>query len=76
MGKYNEPTGQCGAITILTLEQHPMHNTLWNYSQIKHYTNTESEPCKDFAEINEPMSYSWNGNKNLKKGCEFIEFGT
>jgi hypothetical protein len=71
----NEPTGQCGAITILTLEQHPKHNTLWNYSQIKHYTNTESELCKGFAEINEPMSYSWNGNKNLKMGCEFIEFG-
>jgi hypothetical protein len=52
----NESTGQCGAITILTLEQHPMHNTLWNYLQIKHYTNIESEPCKDFAEINEPMS--------------------
>jgi hypothetical protein len=71
----NEPSGQCGAITILTLEQHPKHNSLWNYSQIKHYTNTESDLCKGFAEINKPMSYSWNGNSSLKMGCEFIEFG-
>jgi len=71
----NEPSGQCGTVTILTLEQHPKHDSLWNYSQIRHYTNTESEFCKNLSEINEPMSYSWNGNKSLKMNCEFIEFG-
>ncbi|MGK2232417.1 MAG: hypothetical protein ACI92O_001588 [Colwellia sp.] len=71
----NEPSGQCGAVTILSLEQHPKHDSLWNYSQIRHYTNTESELCKSLSEINEPMSYSWNGNKSLKMECEFIEFG-
>jgi hypothetical protein len=71
----NEPSGQCGAVTILTLEQHLKHDSLWNYSQIRHYTSTETELCKSLSEINEPMSYSWNGNKSLKMGCEFIEFG-
>ena len=71
----NEPSGQCGAVTILTLEKHPKHDSLCNYSQIRHYTNTESELCKSLSEMNEPMSYSWNGNSSLRMGCEFIEFG-
>jgi hypothetical protein len=71
----NKPTGQCGAVTILTLERDPKHNSLWNYSQIRHYTNTESELCKSLSEMNEAMSYSWNGKSSLKMGCEYIEFG-
>lgn len=71
----NEPTGQCGAVTILSLEQHPKYDSLWSYSQVKHYTNTESELCKSLSEINEPMSYSWNGKDGLKMDCKFIEFG-
>jgi hypothetical protein len=71
----NEPSGQCGAVTILTLEQEPKHDTLWDYSQIRHYTNTESELCKSLSEANEPMSFSWDGNPSVKMDCEFIEFG-
>jgi hypothetical protein len=71
----NKPSGQCAVITILTLEQHPEHNTLWNYSQIKHYTNTESEFCKSLSVMYEPMSYSWKGRSSLKMDCKFIEFG-
>ena len=71
----NKPSGQCSVITILTLEQHPEHDSLWNYSQIKHYTNTESELCKNLSEMYEPMSYSWKGRSSLKMDCKFIEFG-
>tara|TARA_R110000744_G_C19367168_1_gene562008 strand:+ start:364 stop:1098 length:735 start_codon:yes stop_codon:yes gene_type:complete len=71
----NEPSGQCGAVTILTLENHPEHSALWDYSQIRHYTNTESEICKGFAKMNEPMSFSWNGASSVKMDCDYIEFG-
>ena len=71
----NKPSGQCAVITILTLEKHPKHDTLWNYSQIKHYTNTESEFCKSLSNINKPMTYSWEGRSRLKMDCKFIEFG-
>lgn len=71
----NEPSGECGAVTIMTLEKHPKHDSLWNYSQIRHYTNAESKLCKSLSEMNEPISYNWNGKSSLKMDCEYIEFG-
>jgi hypothetical protein len=71
----NKPSGSCGVVTVLTLERSPEHKSLWSYSQIKHYTNTETEMCKSFAEINKPIAYSWNGQSNIKMGCKYIEFG-
>jgi hypothetical protein len=71
----NKPSGNCGSVTVMSLERNPEYATLWSYSQIRHYTNTETEMCKSLAEINEPIAYSWNGQSNIKMDCEYIEFG-
>jgi hypothetical protein len=71
----NKPSGLCGAVTLLSLEREPESPSLWSYSQVRHYTNTETETCKKLDEINEPMSYSWQGKNNIEMNCKFIQFG-
>ena len=69
------PTGECGVIVIMTLEPHSDQKILWNYSQTKQYTNTETELCKGLAVNVEPMGYSWRGKKPIKAECGYIKFG-
>lgn len=69
------PTGECGAIVVMTLEPHSNQKILWNYSQTKQYTNTETKLCKDLEANVEPMGYGWRGKKPLKAECEYIKFG-
>lgn len=71
----NKPSGKCAIVTVLSLEQHPKYSRLWSYSQVRHYTNTDTEMCKSLSEVNESISYSWNGKKRLNMNCDFIEFG-
>ncbi|GAC28255.1 hypothetical protein [Brumicola pallidula] len=71
----NGPSGECGTVAVLSIEREPDHQFLWNYAQVRHYTNTETELCKQFVEVNEPMSYSWKGKSPIEMSCKFIEFG-
>jgi hypothetical protein len=71
----NEPIGECGIVVIATLERDPTHHALWEYSQIKHYTNQTSELCKEFKENGGNMSYSWNSKSPIEMNCKYIEFG-
>ena len=71
----NGPTGDCGAIVVMTLDQHPEHSALWEYAQTKYYSNVETEFCKGLSKAAEPMGYSWQAPKPLKANCEFIEYG-
>jgi hypothetical protein len=71
----NGPSGSCGTVIVMTLERDPKHLTLWNYSQVRHFTNTEESMCKSFAENNIPMSYSWNGGPSIQMDCKYIDFG-
>jgi hypothetical protein len=69
------PSGVCGVVVIMTLERDPKHLMLWDYSQVRHYTNTVNSMCKSLSKINEPMSFSWNGKSPIQMGCEYINFG-
>ena len=69
----NEPSGECGIVLVATFERYKNH--LWSYSQVRHYTNTETKVCKSLSEINEPISYSWKGTDTINMNCQFIEFG-
>lgn len=71
----NNPTGACGAVTVLTLEHEKEHESLWTYKQVRHYTNTETQVCQQMADINEPISYSWKGKSPIELNCKYIEFG-
>lgn len=69
----NKPSGECGVVTVMELEQED--GWLWNFNQVRHYTNTESDFCKDLAAINEPIGFSWKGKESTAMQCEHIEFG-
>ncbi len=71
----NKPSGVCSVVSILTLERSPESSFLWTYNQVKHYTNTKTELCKNLAENVKPMSYSWNGETSVEMNCKHIEFG-
>lgn len=71
----NQPSGACGAVTVLSLEHEKEFSTLWTYSQVRHYTNTDTKLCQQLAEINEPISYSWKGKSPIELNCKYIEFG-
>jgi len=71
----NSPSGECSVVSILSLERSPGSSFLWEYNQVKHYTNTKTELCKSLAENVKPMSYSWNGEASIEMNCKHIEFG-
>jgi len=71
----NPPSGECSVVSILSLERSPKDSFLWEYSQVKHYTNTTTEMCKSLAVNVKPMSYSWNGKSPIEMNCKYIEFG-
>lgn len=71
----NKPSGICGAVTVLSLEKNPEHQTLWKFDQVRHYTNTETETCKELDAMNQPISYAWNGRSLIEMNCKYIEFG-
>lgn len=71
----NKPSGQCGVVNVMSLERHPDYSSLWSYSQVRHYTNTETQFCKELSAVNEPITNSWNGKSSIKMNCEYVEFG-
>ncbi|QTH72034.1 hypothetical protein [Pseudoalteromonas xiamenensis] len=71
----NEPSGECGTVTIMSLEREPQYQSLWNFDQVRHYTNLESESCKELDKVNESLSFSWRGRKTIQMNCDYIEFG-
>lgn len=71
----NKPSGECGAVLILSIEKESEERPLWTFNQLRHYTNTDSEMCAKLQSINEALVYSWSGQKTIEKDCDYIEFG-
>lgn len=67
------PRGLCNVSLMLTLWQDKTGAYLWNYKQIRNIPETEHGPLCDRMDRVSVSEWRWNGNKNRKLGCEYIE---
>lgn len=69
------PTGECGVVNVVSLEQEKDHPTLWTYTSRRTVTNKAGGgimKCDAWDE--RPLVFSWKADEKMRR-CNSIKFG-